>query len=64
MYRLGPCIPILRVFFLLKVQKRCVYGNILFLVLILVENVFIGLEKGISKKMHWVAARHTTYVSM
>ena len=49
MYRLGSCIPILRVFFLLKVQKRCVYVNILFLVLILVENVFIGLKKGISK---------------
>ena len=59
MYRLGSCIPILRVFFLLKVQKRCVYVNILFLVLILVENVFIGLKKGISKKMHWVAAKHT-----
>ena len=29
------------------------------LVLILVENVFIGLKKGISKKMHWVAAKHT-----
>ena len=59
MYRLGSCIPILRVFFLLKVQKRCVYVNILFLVLILVENVFIGLKKGISKKMHWVAEKHT-----
>ena len=33
--------------------------NILFLVLILVENVFIGLKKGISKKMHWVVAKHT-----
>ena len=30
----------------------------LFLVLILVENIFIGLKKGISKKMHWVAAKH------
>ena len=59
MYRLGPCIPILRVLFWLKVQKRCVYVNILFLVMILAENVFIGLKKGISKKMHWVAAKHT-----
>ena len=33
----------------------------LFLVLIIVENVFIGLKKGISKKMHWVAAKHTAY---
>ena len=31
----------------------------LFLVLILVENAFIGLKKSISKKMHWVAAKHT-----
>ena len=31
----------------------------LFLVLILVENAFIGLKKCISKKMHWVAAKHT-----
>ena len=47
MYRLGPCIPILG-FFLLKIQKRCVYANMLFLVLILVKNVFLGLKKGIN----------------
>ena len=31
----------------------------LFLVLMLVENVFIGLKSCISKKMHWVTAKHT-----
>ena len=37
----------------------CICELVLILVLILVENVFIGLKKGISKKMHWVAAKHT-----
>ena len=45
--------------FFIKSAKRCVYVNMLFLILVLVENVFIGLKKGISKKMHWVAAKHT-----
>ena len=45
MYRLGPCIPIFRGFFLLKVQKRCVYVIMLFLVLVLIKIVF-RFEKG------------------
>ena len=48
MYGLVPCIPILRVF-LLKVQKGCVYVNMLFFVLILVKNALLCLKKGISK---------------
>ena len=31
----------------------------LFLVLTLFKNVFLGLGKGISKQMHQVAAKHT-----
>ena len=52
MYSLGPCMPILRGVFLLKVQKGCVYVNILFLVLIFFKSVFLGSKKGISKKLH------------
>ena len=48
MYSLIPCIPILRVFFLLKMQKGCVYVNILLLILILFENCVFICEKGIS----------------
>ena len=50
MYRLVPCIPIFRDFFLLKMQKGCVYVNMLFFVLALIKNVFeMGLKKGISR---------------
>ena len=49
MYRLGPCIPILRVFFFIKSAKKMCICKYIILVLILVENVFIGLKKGISK---------------
>ena len=59
MYRLGPCIPILRVFFFIKSAKKMCICKYIILVLILVENIFIGLKKSISKKMHWVAAKHT-----
>ena len=48
MYRLVPCIPILRVFFLLKVQKGCVYVNMLFLVLILFKICVFICENVIS----------------
>ena len=49
MYSLVPCIPILRgFFFLLKMQKGCVYVNILLLILILFENCVFICEKGIS----------------
>ena len=58
MYRLGPCIPIFRGE-LLKVQKGCVYVNMLFLVLILIKNVFLNLKKGISRLMHQVPQKHT-----
>ena len=33
----------------LKVQKECVYVNMLFLVLILFNNIFLGLKKGIRR---------------
>ena len=52
MYRLGPCIPICPCIpsgsFLLKVQKECVYANILKIALVLIKNVFLGLKNGIS----------------
>ena len=59
MYRLGTCIPIFRGFFLLKVQKGCVYVIMLFLILILFKNVFLDLKKGISRPMSQVAPKHT-----
>ena len=49
MYRLVPCIHIFRGVFLLKMQKGCVYVNMLFFVLALIKNVFLGLKKGISR---------------
>ena len=48
MYRLVPCIPIFRGFFLLKVQKGCVWEIMLKITLVLVKNVLFGLKKGIS----------------
>ena len=48
MYRLVPCIPIFRGFFLLKVQKGCVYVIMSKVALVLVKNVLFGLKKGIS----------------
>ena len=59
MYRLGPCIPIFRGF-LLRVQEGRVYVIMLFLVLVLIRNVFLGLKKGISRLLHQVAQKHTT----
>ena len=44
--------------FLIKIAKKMCICEYIILVLILVENVFIGLKKGISKKMHWIAAKH------
>ena len=48
MYRLVPWIPILGGFFLLKVQKGCVYLIMLKIALVLVKNVLFGLKKGVS----------------
>ena len=62
MYSLGPCMPILRGVFLLKVQKGCVYVNILFLVLILFKICVFICKKGISTFLYWVAPKHTAYV--
>ena len=51
MYRLVPRIPTFRgrEGGLLKVQKECAYVNMLFLVLILFKNAFLGLKKGIHR---------------
>ena len=50
MCRLGPFIPIFRVFFFsLKVQKGCVYMIMLKIVLVVVKNVFLGFKKGRSR---------------
>ena len=44
MYRLFPCIPIFRVFFLLKVQNGCVYVIMLKIALVLVK-IYVWSEK-------------------
>ena len=49
-------------FFLLKVQKRCVYVIMLKITLVLVKNVFFGLKKGISGLERWIAPKHTATV--
>ena len=59
MYRLVPCIPIFRGFFLLKVQKGCVYVIMSKVALVLVKNVLFGLKKGISGLVSQIAAKHT-----
>ena len=59
MYRLGPCIPIFRVFFLLKIQKGCVYVSMLFLILVIVKNVFLGFTKCISKLLCRITPKHS-----
>ena len=58
MCRLFPCIPIFRWFFLLKVQKRCVYVIILKIALIFVKNVLFRLKKGMSELLHWATQKH------
>ena len=59
MYRLAPCIPILRVFFFIKSAKRmCICENVIFSI-DTCENVFLGLKKGISGFLSWVAPKHT-----
>ena len=63
MYRLFRCIPIFRVFFLLKVKKECVYVIMLKIVLVLVKNVFFGLKKGASGLVPWIAQKHTSLYS-
>ena len=69
MYRLFPCIPIFRGFFLLKVQKGCVYVIMLKIALVLVKIYVLmykrvtALEKkGISELLHWIAQKHTADV--
>ena len=59
MYTLGPCIPSFRCFFGLKVQKGCVYVNVLKIALVLIKNVLLGLKKGISRLLSRIAAKHT-----
>ena len=48
MYRLVPCIPIFKGFFLLKVQKGCVYVIMLKIALVLVKIYVLVGKKGIS----------------
>ena len=60
MYRLFPCVPIFRgFFFLLKVQKECVYVIMLKIALVLVKSMFFSLKKGISRLAGWVAQKNT-----
>ena len=45
------CIPIFRDFFLLKSVKKCTCVIMLKIALLLVKNMFFGLNEGISKKV-------------
>ena len=47
MYRLVPCIPILRGFFVKSAKKICICDYVK-ITLVLVKNVFLGLKKSIS----------------
>ena len=47
MYRLVPCIPILRGFFVKSAKKMCICDYVK-ITLVLVKNVFLGLKKSIS----------------
>ena len=58
MYWLFPYIPIFRGFFLLKVQKECVYMIMLKIAMVLVKNLIFGLKKGISRLSCWVVPKH------
>ena len=59
MCSLFPCIPILKGFFLLKSVEKCVYVIMLKIALLLVKNVFFGLNKGISELLRQAAPTHT-----
>ena len=57
MCRLFPCIPIFRCFFLLKVQKECVYVIMLKLALVLFKIHVLVRKKGTNKLVSQVAAK-------
>ena len=57
MYRLGPCIPIFREVFLIKSAKRMCICEYVKIVLVLIKNALLGLKKGISRLLRWVAAK-------
>ena len=49
MCRLLPCIPIFRGVFLVKSVKKCVCVLALKIALLLVNNLFFGVKKGMSE---------------
>ena len=59
MYRLFPCIPIFRCFFI-KSVKECVYVIMLKIALLLVKIYILVGKKGISGLLRWVTAKPTT----
>ena len=59
MCRLFPCIPIFKGFFLLKVQKGCVYVIMLKTSLVLVKIYVLVGKKGISRLVSQVAPKST-----
>ena len=59
MYSFFPCIPIFRWFFSIESVKRMCIRDYVKIALLLVKNVFFGLEKSISEFLHWVAQKHT-----
>ena len=56
---LFPCIPLFRRFILLKSVKKCACVIMLKIALLLVKNVFFGLNEGINEKVAWIAQKHT-----
>ena len=76
---LFPCIPIFFFFFFffffgggggggwgvrLKSLKKCAFVVGLKIALLLLKSVFINLGEDMSKLWRWVAARHTTCVTL
>ena len=48
-------------FFLLKVQKECVYVIMLKIILVHIKNYVLVVKKGISKLSRWVAQKSTAF---
>ena len=59
MYRLVSCIPIFRGYFLLKMQKGCVYMIMLKIALVLFQIYVLVGKKGISGLARQIAAKDT-----
>ena len=59
MFRLFPCIPIFKGFFLLNSVKKCVHVIMLKIALLFVKIYVLAGKKGVSKLVSQVAAKPT-----